>query len=109
MSPETLEGTTVTRNGDVCEVHFSKYTGNDRVAIILTDKDTGEPYATASVNLVNQELAPDEVAIKNYSEGEGMLNDLVDAGIVEDTGREVGSGYVMVPIARLLRKPSWLR
>lgn len=109
MHPEELEGVTVTRHGDECRVFFSKYTNNDRVAIVLTDKETGEPYATASVNLVNQDLEPDEVAIKNYSEGEGMLDDLVAAGIVEDTGKEVGSGYVLIPIARLLKKPSWLK
>jgi len=109
MHPEKLEGVTVTRRVDVCEVYFSKYQNNDRVAIQLVDKETGEPYATASVNLPNQDLEPDEVAIKDYSEGEGMLNDLVEAGIVEDTGKAVGSGYVMIPIARLLKKPSWLK
>jgi len=110
MHPEKLEGTTVTRHGtDECEVYFSKYTNNNRVAIVLQDKETGEPYATASVNVVHADLKPDEVAIKDYSEGEGMLNDLVAAGIVEDTGKTVPSGYVDIPIARLLKKPSWLK
>lgn len=109
MHPEKLEGVTVTRHGTECDVYFSKYQNNDRVAIQLVEKETGEPYATASVNLVNQDLEPHEVAIKDYSEGEGMLNDLVAAGIVEDTGKEVGSGYVMIPIARLLKFPSWIK
>ena len=108
MRPEKLEGVTVFRNTNECDVYFTKYRDNNRVAILLQDKETGEPYATASVNLPHQTLKSDEVAIKDYSEGEGMLDDLVAAGIVEDTGKAVGSGYVMIPIARLLKKHSWL-
>lgn len=109
MHPEKLEGTTVTRNGTECDVYFSKYTNNNRVAIVLQEKETGEPYATASVNLPDTNLDVDQVAIKDYSENEGMLNDLVAAGIVEDTGMTVPSGYVDIPIATLLKKPSWLK
>jgi Asp/Glu/hydantoin racemase len=61
----------------------------------------GEPLAVATVNLQVPSRDPREIAIKDYSEGEGMLAALIAAGIVEDTGVALASGYVSIPIARL--------
>jgi hypothetical protein len=81
-----------------CRVQRSKY-GNGRTALQLVD-DEG-PIATATVNLPDKPLGPNEVFIKDYSENTRMLAALEKAGIVERTGEWVKSGFVDVPKARL--------
>jgi hypothetical protein len=43
----------------------------------LTDKETSEDVLIASVNLPDWGLRPNEIAIKNYSENEGVLDVLI--------------------------------
>lgn len=87
--------------GWLCYVQLAKY-GNGRTAIQLMDYDDASPVATASVNLPDVEMADDEVAIKDWSENEGMLSALLDAGIVAPPVRLELSGFVVVPICKFL-------
>lgn len=91
------------RNWD-CDVRFAKY-NNGRTAIKLQDKLDGEPIATATVNLPDVMMKEDEVAIKDYSENEGMLNAFVKAGIVGRPFMFAESGFVAIPICKLLINP----
>jgi hypothetical protein len=87
-----------------CTINFAKYS-NGRTAIQLFDVDDGQPIATASVNLVDEPMAADEVAIKDYSENEGMFNVLNQAGLISDPVRFTSSGFIRdIPICKLLRK-----
>lgn len=43
-----------------------------------------------------------EVFIKNYSENEGILEALTDAGVIEPTGETVPCGYTEAHVAKLL-------
>ena len=89
-----------------CELGLGTY-GNGRTAIELvgTDSDcSGELVAVATVNVPEVELKDDEVLVKDYSENKGMLAALVGAGVVEPTGREVDSGFVKLPVCKLLVK-----
>ena len=86
-----------------CVVAFAMY-GNKRTAIQLFDAETHEPIATASVNLINEPMEADEIAIKDYSENEGMLDALVKAGVVSTPLRFVESGWVSIPVCHLLEK-----
>lgn len=74
------------------------------LALLLVDAYDGSPVITASVNIagVSETLPGGQFALKEYSEGEGLLAALEDAGIVEDTGRSVATGFVQCPIVRLL-------
>lgn len=81
-----------------CTVQKRHY-GNGRVALSLVDEEG--PVATATVNLPGAKLDPNQVAIKNYAENEGMLDALVTAGVVKPTGETVRSGFVEVPICEL--------
>ena len=83
-------------------VSFSRYSDNQRTAICLEDIETGEPYATATVNIPDIPLGPTEVLIKDYSENAGMLEALEVAGIVRRTGCYVRSGFVALPVCELL-------
>lgn len=74
---------------------------NGRPALQLIDAEDGSPIATATVNLPDVALGRNQVAIKDYSENEGILSALVAAGVVKPTGEMVRSGYVEVPICEL--------
>lgn len=84
-----------------------RYYLNGRVALYLVDEDG--PVATATVNLPDVNLGKNRVAIKDWSEQEGMLAALVAAGVVKPTGETIGSGFVEIPVCELLppfREPS---
>lgn len=68
-------------------------------AIENDDIMMGEPIATASVNLPECEMAEDEIAIKDYSENEGMASTLFGAGFIEREVRYDNSS--MIPIYRM--------
>lgn len=61
------------------------------------------PLATASVN-VPQQLPDGVMGVKDWSENEGMLQFLVDNGLVEDTGLTLTSGFVVIHLVRVIRK-----
>lgn len=84
-----------------CVVEKHRY-ANGRTAIRLIDEhDETSSIAMATVNLPDEPMAADEVAIKDYSENEGMLAALTEAGVVEPSHRVCVSGYVTVPVCRV--------
>jgi hypothetical protein len=90
-----------------CDIVWNKYADNGRTAIELVDADTGEPIARATTNLPHIGLGKDEVMIKDYSENEGMVDALADAGIIALPDAFVQSGFVKVPICRLRVTPEY--
>jgi len=87
----------------VCVLKFGQY-HNGRTGIELVSEKDGSPVAVATVNIPDVYLDKDEVIIKNYSENEGMLDTLVNAKIVEPTGRKVHTGFVECDVCKLLVK-----
>jgi hypothetical protein len=77
---------------------------NGRIALQLVDHEG--PIATATINVPELHLEPDEALLKDYAENKGMLAALVAAGVVEDTGRRVTTGFVEVPVVRVLQPRS---
>lgn len=72
------------------------------IQIYSLDPDFGwEPWTTATVNI--EGLQGDEVAIKNYSENEGLLDTLMELGVIEPPHRRVPSGFVMIDICNMVR------
>jgi hypothetical protein len=84
-----------------CVIEKGRY-GNGRPALILNDAHSGEQVAVATVNLPDVAAGRNEVFIKDYSENEGMLKALVEAGVVAATGRMVRTGFAEIPRAVLL-------
>lgn len=79
-------------------LRFHRYQQGGAIAIQMVCAETGEPWATATVNLPGQ-VPEDCVAIKNYAEGAGMDALLIQAGVIEP--KMVGmlhSGFVEIPI-----------
>ena len=84
-----------------CNVEITSYQNNDRIAIILSDIADGNIIAVGTVNLPDEELASDEVFIKDYSENEGMLDSLMKADIIHAPHRLVVSGFALIPVCKL--------
>ena len=73
--------------------------GNIRIQ--LYDSSDGTPYATAT-SRVQENLEDGEVAIKDWSENEGILDFLVENNFIEKPHRFVEQGFVRVPICKLI-------
>ena len=85
---------------------FARYM-NGSTAINLIDCEDGMPYAVATTCMTNVDLNPDEVTIKNWSENEGILEAMIKAGIISEPIKTIPSGYVQVPVCKLLIKPEY--
>jgi hypothetical protein len=82
-----------------CYLEFLTYaTGNK--ALRLIDSTDGSPVATCTVNL--PDLKSDEIAIKDYSENQGMLDFLLENNIITSPHRYLESGYITnIPVCKL--------
>jgi hypothetical protein len=90
---------TISFKDDIVSLSIEQYVLDNSPAIHLIDED-GCPYMMASVHVPG--LKQDEVAIKDYAENEGILDALIQAGIVSKPHRQVSSGYVTIPVCKLL-------
>lgn len=74
--------------------------GDGSLAVTLDDKH-GEPVTTVSAWLP---VPPSDgcVWVKDYSENAGVLEQCIEAGVLETTGRVQASGFVELQEARVL-------
>lgn len=86
-----------------CIVNKEIY-GNDRLALQLYIAETGEPMATATVNIPDCPLEDGEILIKNWSENAGILEALASAGYIEDTGKTYPTGWTEANICKYTGK-----
>jgi hypothetical protein len=93
---------TINHKGFELTAQFAKYQ-NGQVAIKLTDNSDGFPYATATVCVEDNLLNEGEVAIKNYSENEGILESLIEAEVIEVPHAFIQSSFTKIPICKLLK------
>lgn len=89
--------------GTNCELD-KKYYGNGRIAIVLINAITQTTQCVATVNLPDIHLEADEVCIKDYAENIGVLKALVNEKIISEPIRFTQSGYVNIPICKLLKQ-----
>jgi hypothetical protein len=82
------------------KLQFAKYS-NGQTAIKLIDITDGMPFATATVCVEDDLVKEGEVAIKDYSENEGMLDTLIDADVIEHPHAFIQSGWVKIPVCKL--------
>ena len=76
---------------------------NNNVAIQAVDPEDGETIAILTVN-TGDKVDKDHVAIKDYSENEGALASLKEAGIIGEPEYFLSSGFVTVPVCKLLKE-----
>lgn len=94
-----------------CYITTDKYHSTKALAVQLVswDEDMGMwvPHATISINCdkeVMLSLGLEEFVFKDYSENEGLLQQMTELGIVEDTGRTVDLPYATCQCVRLTSK-----
>jgi len=87
---------------------LDRYASDNKLAVqLMSQTEDGkflEPYATLSVCTDHTLESEDEFVAKEYSENEGIMQQFIDAGYFEETGRTVQFGYVSGRILRLLPK-----
>ena len=83
-----------------CAIRARKY-NNGNLAIELLEAETGDHFTTCTVNVGKIDDSLNAVAVKDYSENEGMLDFLKENGLVGDTLYTVQSGFVIVPVVKL--------
>lgn len=94
-----MESKVVEFSDYTCAIRMEKYLSGAN-SIILVDVVDNFPVANCCVNLPG--LADDEVAIKNYSENEGILDALLEAKVISEPVRFERSGFVNIPICKLI-------
>lgn len=82
------------------ELVITKYL-NNRPAIFIESVE-GAKMGVLSVNLPEESLEQDEIFIKDWSENEGLLDSLVQSGILIDTGKRHPVGFVEAAICKLV-------
>lgn len=87
-------------------VQFDRYVrgGAESIELWITEDLYPEPLAVATVNLPDSPPAEGCVWIKDWSENDGMLDALTQAGVIAATGRTMAAGYVLAHEARILRR-----
>lgn len=85
-----------------CRLRVEHY-HNGNNALQFIDIDAGEPYLTASVN-PSVPLPPDTLAVKNWSENNGVDDCLLCLGIIGDCVGKIPSGFVTIPVYKLTDK-----
>ena len=105
MGPNRIRSMTIIHKSNDGEtyklsVHFTKYR-NGQTAIQLFDMGDGFPFAMATVCVEDHLLNSDEVAIKDYSENEGILESLIDGEIIEHPHAFIQSDWVKIPVCKL--------
>jgi hypothetical protein len=78
------------------------YRDSGRLAVFL--ERGAETYWCLSVNIPEVALATDEFIAKTYSENEGVLDQLADAGLVEYVRGVATSDMGFWPVYRLLKR-----
>ena len=85
-------------------IRLAQYT-NNRTAIQIFSPNG--PEMTATVNIPDQPLEPDQVLIKNWTENEGILEALIDNNVITDTGLLISTGFVQANLCTLNDTSNW--
>ena len=88
----------------VVELYKAEYNEPNNIALIAcTNDDEGlkEEFGIVSVNSTTK-LEEGYVAIKNWSENEGILNVLIREGVVSTPSHFIKSGFVDITVCKLL-------
>ena len=80
---------------------WETYANNDRPALRIINEH-GEVECTATINLPDVAIPYGCALIKDYAEGEGILNELIRLKIVGPAIGYIGTGYVTIPYCRIL-------
>lgn len=84
--------------GQKCKLEIKKYEANGNTAIVCSTLDN-QCIFIGTVNICK--LDAEFVAIKNYSENEGVEEWLLENNIIDYKVGELNNGYITVPVYKL--------
>lgn len=89
-------------NGDVFNGRIKKtrYANNKRTNLELYS-DLEGPIANITVN-IDKPLDKDHAFIKDYSENQGIMRQMINQGVLSEPIGYVRSGYVKIPYCKIL-------
>lgn len=87
----------------VVELRQAEYKNPNNIALVAIKNIDGfmEEFGMVSINPI-EKLEEGYVAIKNWSENESILNILIREGIVSTPSYFIKSGFVDIPVCKLL-------
>jgi hypothetical protein len=86
-------------------VQTGRYARGSGLAVKLIDASDGSDYADVSLDLGIQDLADDEFVCKTFNSHFMLLSAMLEAGIVELTGRVVAVGAIgPQPVCRYMER-----
>ena len=68
----------------------------------LIDSEDRSPVMVVTTNVPGTPLKEDEILVKNWSENEGILEELQRLGVVGEVLAEIPTGYVVAHKVRVL-------
>jgi hypothetical protein len=77
-----------------------RYQNNDRICLSVYSP-TGEALMKCTTNIPEVDLTWDLVAIKNYSENEGILECLIANNFISEPIQEIKNRYTEFPVCQL--------
>jgi len=86
-------------------IEFHHYE-NGQIAMIAFQTGSDELWLDVTVAIPSPVFTGD-VAIKGYGDQEGLVKDLIDAGIILPPWRDVQTEFVKIPIATLSITPEF--
>lgn len=83
-----------------------RYMNNNRIALVLVEKESGEPFADVSINISEQPLEENEIIVKTY-EVEELFPVLRAHNVISEPKRWIQAGYVNVPVVDFHPESEW--
>ena len=88
-----------------CDVDIvSGVYNNGRLALALINAQNGTPIAKITTNIPELPLLEDQIIVKDWSENEGMLEFLINNGLVENVEKIIQAGHVFANVVRVTDK-----
>lgn len=87
-----------------CSLHFSNHLDGS-IALTIQD-EYGNPLINVTKFLIENIFGEDKILIKNYSENEGILECLIDKGIIKHTGKIIAIRNIELHVCDLLIDPN---
>ena len=86
-------------------IYPAKYSNNNNLALLFRREEDDEEdyYGVISINTALP-LPNNMLAVKDYSENEGIFEALKAQGIVSSPVRHITSGYVTIPVVKIVHK-----
>lgn len=82
--------------------------GDHRTALELLEYETGEPYMVVTASLPHEWIPPGCVIVKNWSENEGILEELQRVKVLGDVKFQIATGFVKADVVELLPEDQWI-